>query len=246
MVLRKALSGFWKKTNRSTSDLWSALRWYEKTRRHKVAAVSRVASLQVSHGESALRPAAIIPDRFMSKAMTMFLRSVSHRRLSAEISRDLGLTAPVRQHSSPRQSSHPPPPWRRPDRLYATASSKFRVLDLASAKTVSDATGNLYLTETAQGVFVIVTLSVTNIGNEPQNYFGQNQKLIDTAGREYEVSTAAHMYLNSDVGIMGQIDPGNSIQVKLPFDVPPDSRFTMLELHDSMFSGGVKLALPAN
>jgi FAD-dependent urate hydroxylase len=57
MVLRKALSGFWKKTNRSTSDLWSALRWYEKTRRHKVAAVSRVASLQVSHGESALRPA---------------------------------------------------------------------------------------------------------------------------------------------------------------------------------------------
>ena len=91
-----------------------------------------------------------------------------------------------------------------------------------------------------------MTLSVTNIGNEPQKYFGQNQKLIDTAGREYEVSTAAHMYLNSDVGIMGQINPGNSIQVKLPFDVPPDSRFTMLELHDSMLSGGVKLALPSN
>jgi len=53
--------------------------------------VSRVASLQVSHGESALRPAAIIPDRFMTKAMTMFLRAVSHRRLSTEISRDLEL-----------------------------------------------------------------------------------------------------------------------------------------------------------
>jgi FAD-dependent urate hydroxylase len=90
MVLCKALSGF-RNTNRNTSDLWSALRWYEKTRRHKVAAVSRVASLQVSHGESALRPAAIIPDRLMTKAMTMFLRAVSHRRLSTEISRDLGL-----------------------------------------------------------------------------------------------------------------------------------------------------------
>ena len=51
----------------------SALRWYEKTRRRKVTAVSRVASLQVSHGESVLKPAAMIPDRFMTWALTMFL-----------------------------------------------------------------------------------------------------------------------------------------------------------------------------
>ena len=81
------------------------------------------------------------------------------------------------------------------------------------------------------------------VDDEPQILRGLRTNLV---ARGYEVSTAAHMYLNSDVGIMGQIDPGNSIQVKLPFDVPPDSRFTMLELHDSMFSGGVKLALPAN
>jgi 2-polyprenyl-6-methoxyphenol hydroxylase-like FAD-dependent oxidoreductase len=93
MVLCEALSDFRKGTNRTNSDLWSALRWYEKTRRHKVAAVSRVASLQVSHGESALRPAAMIPDRFMTWALTMFMRSVSHRRLSAEISRDLRAAA---------------------------------------------------------------------------------------------------------------------------------------------------------
>jgi Domain of unknown function (DUF4352) len=102
------------------------------------------------------------------------------------------------------------------------------------------------MTETAQGVSAIVTLSVTNIGDQPQNYFGSNQKPIDSAGREYEVSSAADMYMNTDVDVMGQINPGNSIQMKLPFDVPPDSRFTMLELHDSMFSGGVKLALPSN
>jgi FAD-dependent urate hydroxylase len=86
MVLCKALSDF---RNGSNGDLSSALRWYEKTRRHKVTAVSRVASLQVSHGEAVLKPAAIIPDRFMTWALTMFLASVSHRRISAEINRDL-------------------------------------------------------------------------------------------------------------------------------------------------------------
>jgi FAD-dependent urate hydroxylase len=83
MVLCKALSDF---RNR---DVSGALRWYEKTRRRKVMAVSRVASLQVSHGESVLKPAALIPDRLMTWALTMFLASVSHRRISAEIDRHL-------------------------------------------------------------------------------------------------------------------------------------------------------------
>ncbi|HYB37911.1 MAG TPA: NAD(P)/FAD-dependent oxidoreductase [Mycobacterium sp.] len=90
MVLCKALSAFRKGTDGSNNDLLRALRWYEKTRRRKVMAVSRVASLPVSHGESVLRPAAMIPDRFHTWALTMFLRSLSHRRMSAEISRDLG------------------------------------------------------------------------------------------------------------------------------------------------------------
>ena len=47
----------------------SALRWYEKTRRRRVTAVSRVASLQVSHSESVLRPAAMISDRYMTWAL---------------------------------------------------------------------------------------------------------------------------------------------------------------------------------
>ena len=89
MVLCKALADYRKAPNHSNSDLSSALRWYEKTRRRKVTAVSRVASLQVSHGESVLKPAAIIPDRLMTWALTMFLASVSHRRISAEINQHL-------------------------------------------------------------------------------------------------------------------------------------------------------------
>jgi FAD-dependent urate hydroxylase len=92
MVLCKALSDFrkgWKGLRSSNGDLSSALRSYENTRRRKVRAVSWVTTLQVSRSEAALRPAAMISDRFMTSALTTFLRSTSHRRMAAEISRDL-------------------------------------------------------------------------------------------------------------------------------------------------------------
>ena len=85
--------GFPKRRKKKYPHVADALRWYEKTRRRRVAAVSRVASLQVSHGESVLKPAAMIPDRLMTWALTTFLSSVSHRRICAEIDRDLATTA---------------------------------------------------------------------------------------------------------------------------------------------------------
>ena len=96
MVLCKALSDLQNGTNARFGDLSGALRWYERTRRRRVRAVSRVASLQVSHGESVLRPAALLSDRFHTWALTTFLHCTSHRRMSAEISRDLteAATAP--------------------------------------------------------------------------------------------------------------------------------------------------------
>ncbi|OBF05494.1 NAD(P)/FAD-dependent oxidoreductase [Mycobacterium sp. 852002-10029_SCH5224772] len=94
MVLRKALADVGGASRRRT-DVSSALRWYEKTRRRKVMAVSWVASLPVSHGEVVLGPAALISDRLQACALTAFLRVTSHRRMSAEISRNLGVTATV-------------------------------------------------------------------------------------------------------------------------------------------------------
>lgn len=90
MVLCKALSDFRKPGNGSSADLSRALRCYEKTRRRRVRAVSRVASLQVAHGEAALRPAALISDRLHTRLLTTFLRWTSHRRMSAEVDRTLG------------------------------------------------------------------------------------------------------------------------------------------------------------
>ena len=99
MVLCKALSDFRKGANGLRSrnrDLPGVLRWYENTRRRQVKAVSWVTTLQVSRSESVLMPAAMISDRFMTWVLTRFLRSVSHRRISTEVGRDLGAaTSPV-------------------------------------------------------------------------------------------------------------------------------------------------------
>jgi FAD-dependent urate hydroxylase len=96
MVLCKALSDIRQRANGSNGDLSSALRWYEKTRRRRVTAVSWVTSRQMSQSESVLRPAAMISDSFSTWALTTFMRSVSHRRISAEINKDLkaATTAP--------------------------------------------------------------------------------------------------------------------------------------------------------
>jgi FAD-dependent urate hydroxylase len=89
MVLCKALSDLQKRRNGGSGDISRALRWYEKTRRRNVRAVSRVTSLQVAHGEAVLRPATYVSDRFQTWALTLFLRSTSHHRMAAEINRDL-------------------------------------------------------------------------------------------------------------------------------------------------------------
>lgn len=91
MVLRRALADLGRKGLPANGrDLSGALRWYENTRRRKVRAVSFVTTLQVSRSESVLRPAGMISDRFMTWVLTTFLRSVSHRRISAAVSRGLG------------------------------------------------------------------------------------------------------------------------------------------------------------
>ncbi len=93
MVLCKAISSLG--GHESPAELSRALRWYEKTRRRQVSAVSKVASLQVAHGESVLRPAALMSDRLHTWALTKFVRLTSHAGITAQVDRDLASAAPL-------------------------------------------------------------------------------------------------------------------------------------------------------
>lgn len=102
---------------------------------------------------------------------------------------------------------------------------------------------NVYLTKKAQGQFCQVSLKVENVGNEAQMMFASNQYLLDTNGRKFSADPEANIYDDTAKLMFENINPGNSIQGHVYFDVPKGTKVSKLELHDSMFSGGITVRL---
>ncbi|OUC77263.1 DUF4352 domain-containing protein [Gordonia lacunae] len=103
---------------------------------------------------------------------------------------------------------------------------------------------NPYLTEQAQGQFVIVSMTVTNTSNEPKSFSPSDQKLFDNKRRSFEPSSTAQIALGgSDIPVWDNINPGNAVEVKVVYDMPKDAVPASIELHDSVFSDGVKVTL---
>ena len=82
-------------------------------------------------------------------------------------------------------------------------------------------------------------MTVSNIADAPKGLSPSNQKLIDAQGRSFSPDTAAALNLDSDVTFWDEINPGNTVTMPLVFDMPVDAVPSAIELHDSMFSGGV-------
>ncbi len=103
---------------------------------------------------------------------------------------------------------------------------------------------NEYLTKQAQGQFCLLNLTVKNIGNESQTFSDSGQLLFDANGNKYSSDSGASFYANpSGSTFLNQINPGNSVTGAVVFDIPKGVTPTQAELHDSAFSGGVKVNL---
>ncbi|HNP55596.1 MAG TPA: DUF4352 domain-containing protein [Gordonia sp. (in: high G+C Gram-positive bacteria)] len=106
--------------------------------------------------------------------------------------------------------------------------------------------GESVMTQKAQGQFVVVTVTVKNIGNKSQGFSPSDQKLIDTEGREHEPDVSAALLGLDGSGanpIFEDINPGNKVTGQIVFDIPKDAVPEAIVLHDSMFSGGAKVSL---
>lgn len=99
-------------------------------------------------------------------------------------------------------------------------------------------------TQTAQGQFCVVTLTVENIGDEPRTLSVLDQKAFDSADREYAADTSLTGAMENLETWFTEINPGNSVTGTLVFDVPQDTQLVRLELHDAPFSDGVEVAVP--
>jgi hypothetical protein len=114
---------------------------------------------------------------------------------------------------------------------------------VTKVKTSVAEVGDQYLNKKAQGQFVLVSVKIANIGDKPQTMFGDNQKLF-IKGNEYSADTEAAIYAKNSKVLWEEINPGNSVKGVIIFDVPKAAKkFDKIELHDSMFSGGVDVSL---
>jgi hypothetical protein len=101
-----------------------------------------------------------------------------------------------------------------------------------------------YSTKTAQGQYCVVNIKVNNIGNESQTLDASNQYLYNAQGQKYSADSEASFDANPSGGTFLQsINPGNSVTGVVVFDLPKGVTPTTAELHDSAFSGGVKVNL---
>ncbi|MEU1841714.1 DUF4352 domain-containing protein [Micromonospora chersina] len=104
--------------------------------------------------------------------------------------------------------------------------------------------GTSMIGDKAQGQFCLVTVNVKNIGKEAQTLDGSSQKALAADGTEYSSDTEAGLYANKEAStFFEEINPGNQVTGVFVFDIPKNVKLTKLELHDSMFSGGVTVSL---
>lgn len=98
------------------------------------------------------------------------------------------------------------------------------------------------LSETPQGEFCVMDLTVSNIGDEAQSFSYDDQKVFNAEGLTFSPDTSTISLENNDA-VFEQINPGNKIQVQVVYDVPVGETPTKAELHDSFLSDGVEVQL---
>ena len=120
-------------------------------------------------------------------------------------------------------------------------SLTFAVTDVKSGV---QALGESLLRTEAQGEFVLVHVTVRNIGTEAATFLGAHQTLLDAQGREFEAdSSAAMMNVPDSESFYTEINPGNSVDGVLVSGRPEGLSPADIERHESLFSGGVLVSL---
>lgn len=106
--------------------------------------------------------------------------------------------------------------------------------------------GNGMLMEEADGIFILLTLSIENTGKDSEYLNVANFELNDYQGRSYDPDTGASIYLNTmgyDALIFDNLGPGLKTEGSLVFDVPADDKGLVLEISGGLFSGSTAVSI---
>ncbi|HVQ51332.1 MAG TPA: DUF4352 domain-containing protein [Mycobacterium sp.] len=89
---------------------------------------------------------------------------------------------------------------------------------------------------TAQGTFIVVSMTVKNIGDGFRTVYCQNQTLTDLRGKTYV--DAVPVGAGED---MMDIKPGKQVNVQCAFDVPVGTLAGAIEVHGQAYSTGASV-----
>jgi hypothetical protein len=97
----------------------------------------------------------------------------------------------------------------------------------------------------AQRQWCLLSLNVSNVQNEAQEFGSSDQYLYDDSGKQFSADTSGTSAANPSSSSCNyeQLNPGVSISCVVAFDVPKGVAVAYAKLHDSSFSDGVKMAL---
>lgn len=99
--------------------------------------------------------------------------------------------------------------------------------------------GTGYFVEKALGQFCVVTFAMTPSKKKPVSYFSSAQKAVTKSGFLVESKSI----LSDEYQSFLDVNPGNSVLLKVAFDVGKKDPIVIAEFHDSIFSGGVQVNL---
>lgn len=96
--------------------------------------------------------------------------------------------------------------------------------------------------EGPQGQFVKVHVTVENTGSQAEYFMDSDQKLVDGQNRQHSTSSSAWL-LEEESLFLTEVNPGNTVEGVLLYDIPVDAEPTSIDLQAGWLSDSVRVSL---
>lgn len=144
-------------------------------------------------------------------------------------------TPATTEDSSPTETTEEASPTETGDAIDGAFAYSVHGVEVGTTVTSADAP----VEKTAVGEYVVVHMTVTNIGDVATPFLGTFQKLL-AGGTVYSIDDEATFYLG---GGIAELNPGDQADVAVAFDVPPGTTPEAIELHTDPLSPGIQVPL---
>jgi|GEM_PF-1788973 len=114
---------------------------------------------------------------------------------------------------------------------------------VSSVQAAGGTIGSSPLSHDAQGTYFRVELKVANLGDAATTFALNYVKLKDAAGKTYDADSTGSIYLGDDGIGFDSINPGNTLEGAVVFDVPEGTQPAAILVSDNMFSAGTAVSV---